>query len=111
MHLVDPLRANKKQELVLPPSQNLLRAGHVPVGCIYLSSSRNGLNGCRGLSRAFTVDTLRAKKQELVLPPSQNLLRAGHVPDYPLDAYIFQARAMAAAASRARLHSWRVAMH
>ena len=33
MSLVDTLRA-KKQELGLPPSQNLLRAGHVPVGCI-----------------------------------------------------------------------------
>ena len=32
-HLVDTLRA-KKQLFFLPPSQNLLRAGHVPVGCI-----------------------------------------------------------------------------
>ena len=46
------------------------------------------------------VDTLRAKKQLFFLPPSQNLLRAGHVPIGSW-MHIFQARAMAAAPSRA----------
>ena len=44
------------------------------------------------------VDTLRAKRQSFSLPPSQNLLSPGHA---PLECISFQARTMAAAASRA----------
>ena len=50
------------------------------------------------LSMCHLVDTLRAKRQSFSLPPSQNLLSPGHA---PLECISFQARTMAAAASRA----------
>ena len=49
-------------------------------------------------SLGHLVDTLRAKRQSVSLPHSQNLLSPGHA---PLECISFQARTMAAAASRA----------
>ena len=57
VHLVDTPRG-KKQELVLPPSQNLLRAGHVPVECISFQARTMAAAASRAPSQLSRRDAL-----------------------------------------------------
>ena len=57
LHLVDTPRA-KKQDKDLPPSQNLLRAGHVPDGCISFQARAMAAAASRAPSQLARRDAL-----------------------------------------------------